>query len=111
MYTQVSLCWAASEEEAIETAFRVWPNTVVPGQLSQDLPTPKHFEQATEIVTEEMVADSMPCGPDVGAIVEAVKRARRRRAPTTCTSTRSAPTRKASSTSGTASCATRSRAG
>ena len=72
MYTQVSLCWAASEREAIETAFRVWPNAVVPGQLSQDLPTPKHFEQATEIVTEEMVADSMPCGPDVGAIVEAV---------------------------------------
>jgi coenzyme F420-dependent glucose-6-phosphate dehydrogenase len=73
VYTQVSLCWAASEKEAIETAFRVWPNTVVPGQLSQDLPTPKHFEQATEIVTEEMVADSMPCGPDVGAIVEAAK--------------------------------------
>ena len=41
-----SLCWAPTREEAVERAHRVWPNTGVPGQLSQDLPTPTHFEQA-----------------------------------------------------------------
>ena len=46
VYSQLSLCWAPTREEAVETAHRVWPNTGVPGQLSQDLPTPSHFEQA-----------------------------------------------------------------
>ena len=71
VYTQLSVCWAPTRDEAVETAHRIWPNTVVPGQLSQDLPTPSHFQQATQIVTKEMVADAMPCGPDVGAIADA----------------------------------------
>jgi hypothetical protein len=37
----------------------------VPGQLSQDLPTWTHFEQATEIVTEDDATKSVACGPDV----------------------------------------------
>ena len=28
------------------------------------LPTPAHFEQATQLVTEEMVGEAFPCGPD-----------------------------------------------
>ena len=44
---------------------QVWPNTAVPGQLSQDLPTFTHFEQATEIVTEDDATKSVPCGPDL----------------------------------------------
>jgi G6PDH family F420-dependent oxidoreductase len=73
VYSQVSLCWAPTREEAVERAHRVWPNTGVPGQLSQDLPTPSHFEQAVSAVTEEMIAEAMPCGPDVGAIVTAIR--------------------------------------
>jgi hypothetical protein len=42
-----------------------WPNSAVPGQLSQDLPTWTHFEQATQIVTEDDATQSVPCGPDV----------------------------------------------
>jgi hypothetical protein len=53
----------------VETAHRIWRNSVVPGQLSQDLPTPHHFGQATEIVTKEMVAESMVCGPDPDALI------------------------------------------
>jgi hypothetical protein len=33
------------------------------------LPTPAHFEQASQLVTEEMIAESVPCGPDVVRIV------------------------------------------
>jgi hypothetical protein len=43
---------------------------VVPGQLSQDLPTPSHFQQATSIVTREMVAESIICGPDTDALIK-----------------------------------------
>jgi G6PDH family F420-dependent oxidoreductase len=70
VYAQLTFCWAADRDSAIEEAHRMWRNSVVPGQLSQDLPTPKHFQQATSIVTKEMVADSMPCGPDAEALIK-----------------------------------------
>lgn len=76
VYSQLTLCWAADKEKAIETAHRIWPNTVVPGQLSQDLRTPKHFEQAVTIVSPDMVADAIPCGPDPEPVLEAVEAAR-----------------------------------
>ena len=47
----------------------VWPNGAIPGQLSQDLPTWTHFEQATQKVTEDEVVEHVPCGPDIAAEV------------------------------------------
>lgn len=73
VYGQVTLCWAATEDEAVDTAYEIWPNSGVPGQLSQDLPTPTHFEQASQLVTREMIAESVPCGPDPGQVLESVK--------------------------------------
>jgi 2-methylisocitrate lyase-like PEP mutase family enzyme len=34
------------------------------------LPTPAHFEQASTLVTEEMVGEALVCGDDVDAHVE-----------------------------------------
>jgi G6PDH family F420-dependent oxidoreductase len=67
------VCWASSKDEAVETAHRLWPNDQLPGELAQVLPTPEHFEQATELVTEEMVAEVMPCGPDLDEHLETLK--------------------------------------
>ena len=64
-YAQLNLCWAESTAAARKTVYQVWPNAAVPGQLSQDLPTFTHFEQATEIVTEDDATKSVPCGPDL----------------------------------------------
>ncbi len=64
-YAQLNLCWAPSVEEARETVHREWPNTGVPGQLVQDLPTVTHFEAAAELVTEDIATDSTPCGPGI----------------------------------------------
>ena len=64
VYGQLTLCWANDRDDAVKTAHRIWPNSGVPGQLSQDLATPAHFEQAVSNVTPEMVAQSVPCGPD-----------------------------------------------
>jgi G6PDH family F420-dependent oxidoreductase len=74
VYSQLTLCWGADRDKAIEEAHRIWRNSVVPGQLSQDLPTPAHFEQAASIVTPEMVADSMPCGPDIDAVIKEARK-------------------------------------
>jgi G6PDH family F420-dependent oxidoreductase len=61
----VKVCYATDEGEARKTVRRLWPNEALPGELAQVLPTPSHFEQATELVTEEMLADAVPCGPDL----------------------------------------------
>jgi coenzyme F420-dependent glucose-6-phosphate dehydrogenase len=63
-YGQLTVCWAASEAEAKRTARKIWPNAALGGELSQELPTPAHFEQATSSTTEEQVAESVICGPD-----------------------------------------------
>jgi coenzyme F420-dependent glucose-6-phosphate dehydrogenase len=72
-YGQLHVCWAESEDEAKETAYRVWPNAGIKGELSQELPLPRHFEQAAENVTAEDVADATVCGPDVERYVEEIR--------------------------------------
>ena len=67
------VCWAESESDARRTAHRLWPTSGLNGELSQLLPTPAHFEQATSLVTEDMVAESITCGPDVDAHIEALR--------------------------------------
>jgi G6PDH family F420-dependent oxidoreductase len=59
------VCYGTNRDEAVRTAHRLWANSGVPGELSQELPSPRHFEQASQLVTPEMTADSVPCGDDV----------------------------------------------
>jgi G6PDH family F420-dependent oxidoreductase len=59
------VAWAADEAQGRRAVHRIWPNESLPGELAQILPTPRHFEQASELVTEEMIGESVPCGPDV----------------------------------------------
>jgi G6PDH family F420-dependent oxidoreductase len=66
------VCYGSDEGRARQTAHRLWPNEELPGELSQVLPTPAHFEQAVELVTEEMVAEAVPCGPDLGPHLETI---------------------------------------
>jgi G6PDH family F420-dependent oxidoreductase len=61
---ELKVCWHESAEEAVRIAHRTWRHEFVPGQGSQDLPTTTHFAQASAIVTEEMVRERIPCGPD-----------------------------------------------
>jgi G6PDH family F420-dependent oxidoreductase len=58
-------CWGADRDQAQELAHRLWANQGVPGELAQVLPSPAHFEQASELVTPEMIGATIPCGPDV----------------------------------------------
>jgi G6PDH family F420-dependent oxidoreductase len=68
------VCWGDDEAACRKTAHRLWPNEGLPGELAQILPTPAHFEQVAELVTEEMVADAVPCGPDLERQIESFER-------------------------------------
>lgn len=70
---QVHVCWAASEQEARRIAHAWWPNTALTGDLFVELPTPRHFEQAAELVSEDDVAAKVPCGPDPERHVAAIQ--------------------------------------
>ncbi len=61
---QYVCCWAASEEEARKTAHSIWPLAAIHGDMQQELPLPRHFEQASSLVTPDDVAMSILCGPD-----------------------------------------------
>ncbi|MDQ1696227.1 MAG: hypothetical protein QOJ03_1580 [Frankiaceae bacterium] len=69
----VKVCWHEDKQQAVKIAHKTWRNSFVPGQLSQDLPTPTHFDQASELVTEEMVAEKVTCGTDPEEHLAAVK--------------------------------------
>ena len=72
-YGQLTVCWAASEEEAKRTAHQWWPNAGVKGDLSQELPLPAHFEQASQNVTEDEIAETIVCGPDAERHLEQLR--------------------------------------
>src|SRR3954470_12775732 len=63
-HSGMKVAWAATEDEGIDNAYRLWPNDGLPGELAQILPTPAHFEQASTLVTRDMIAESVPAGPD-----------------------------------------------
>jgi coenzyme F420-dependent glucose-6-phosphate dehydrogenase len=73
-YGQITMCWAKTEEEGAKTACEIWPNAALGGDLSYELPLPEHFEQATEDVTPEQLAEAIPCGPDVEGYLEDIRK-------------------------------------
>ncbi|MCW2985392.1 MAG: putative dehydrogenase [Conexibacter sp.] len=69
----MKICWGADEAECVRTVHRLWPNEALGGELAQVLPMPAHYESAVEAITEEMVAEAVPCGPDVEKHVAAIQ--------------------------------------
>lgn len=69
----LKVCYGDDEAAARATAYRLWANEALPGELPQILPTPAHFEQASELVTEELATADVPCGPDIEAHVAAIR--------------------------------------
>ncbi|SFB32587.1 F420-dependent oxidoreductase, G6PDH family [Amycolatopsis marina] len=69
----MKVCWADSEDAGVATAHRLWATEQLPGQLGQALPNPRDFEQASTLVTEDMVRGAVPCGPDPAKHIQAVQ--------------------------------------
>lgn len=70
---QLAVCVAASEAEAVETAYKIWPTSVLGGSFKQELPLPVHFEEATRIASKEQVAQSVICTSDPQKHIEAIR--------------------------------------
>src|SRR5215207_21599 len=73
-YGQCHVCWAATEAEAKKTALEWFPNIALPGELSQELPQPAHFEQAASLLSEDDMAQIVACGPDPDRHAEMIQR-------------------------------------
>ncbi len=69
----VKVCWSDDRDKAVELVRRLWPTELLPGELAQILPTPAHFEQASELVTPEMISDAVTCGNDTDQHIATVR--------------------------------------
>jgi G6PDH family F420-dependent oxidoreductase len=72
-YGQSSHCWARDEAAARRTVMEWWPQGGLPGELSSELATPTHYEQAVRLVREEDAIDTIACGPDADRHREAIR--------------------------------------
>jgi coenzyme F420-dependent glucose-6-phosphate dehydrogenase len=71
-YGQLTVCFDKDERAAVKTALEWWPNAALKGELGQELPLPRHFEQAAENVTEDEIAEAIVCGPDADHYLEKI---------------------------------------
>jgi len=67
------VAYADTVDEGVAHAHRLWANAGLPGELAQVLPSPKHFEQASQLVTEESTRESVVAGKDLDAHLEQVR--------------------------------------
>jgi coenzyme F420-dependent glucose-6-phosphate dehydrogenase len=72
-YGMVHVCWNEDEAEARRLARKLWPNLAVSGGLGQELKNPADFEAAVEPLTEDAVAEIVPCGPDPERHLQAIR--------------------------------------
>lgn len=66
------VCYGTDRDEAVRTVRRLWSNQLLPGEMGQILPSPRHFEQLEPLVTEEMVRENTVCGDDTDEHVSAL---------------------------------------
>ena len=71
-YGQVTVCYADSKDEARKTAFEVWPNALVEGSASQELPLPKDFEQLVEGRDPNELDETLVLGNDPDEFAEEI---------------------------------------
>jgi G6PDH family F420-dependent oxidoreductase len=71
-YGQATVCYAASKEQAKKTAFEVWPNALVEGSASQELPLPSDFEQLVEDSSADELEGKLVLGNDVEEFLEEI---------------------------------------
>jgi G6PDH family F420-dependent oxidoreductase len=72
-YAELTVCWAEDERSAIRTAHRQWPIAAMEGPLSTELALPAHFEAVAKMVTEDAIAEEVPCGPDPERHLKAIR--------------------------------------
>jgi G6PDH family F420-dependent oxidoreductase len=70
---QLPVCWGLDRDASITRAHELFRWFGGGWKVNAELPGPAGFAGASQFVTEDDVADSIPCGPDLDAIVKAVQ--------------------------------------
>jgi len=70
---QIPICWDPDRDTAVERAHDQFRWFAGGWAVNADLPTPAGFAGASQFVRPADIADTIPCGPDLDAIAEAVK--------------------------------------
>ncbi|GAB3920162.1 hypothetical protein GCM10027613_25810 [Microlunatus endophyticus] len=70
---QLPICWDPDRNAAIARAHDQFRWFGGGWGVNADLPTPAGFAAASQFVRPDDVAESIPCGPDLDAVVEAVR--------------------------------------
>ena len=70
---QVPICWDRDRDKAIERAHDQFRWFGGGWKVNAELPGTSAFAGATQFVRKEDVAESIPCGPDVDAHVQAIR--------------------------------------
>lgn len=73
-YAEVTLCYAAREEEAKKTAHRYHRWTALGGPVSPELPDTRAFAAASKNISPEQVAEIVACGPSPDRHMEMIER-------------------------------------
>jgi G6PDH family F420-dependent oxidoreductase len=73
-YGQITVCWAPSEEQGLETAAKYWPNAALGSPLGQELALPSDYKAALERVKPEDLRERVVCGPDAQPYVEMIQK-------------------------------------
>ena len=70
---QIPICWDKDKDQAMARAHDQFRWFAGGWAVNADLPTPAGFAGASQFVRPEDVAETIPCGPDLDEIVEAVQ--------------------------------------
>lgn len=73
-YGMVTVCWAETVDEAERIVHEIWPNSALTGELTQELRTVTHFEQAVKMVSREDAVKHVACGPDPQKHLDALQK-------------------------------------
>ena len=73
---QLPICWDTDRDAAVERAHEQFRWFAGGWKVNSELPGTAGFAGATQFVRPEDVAERIPCGPDVGPVVEAVAKFR-----------------------------------
>jgi len=71
-YGQVHVCFAQSEDEARQTAYKYWPVAGVARSLMSELRLPSYFQEAADTIDERTATKSVVLGPDPWAYMDQV---------------------------------------
>ncbi len=73
VYGQLAIAYDPDRGAAVERAHRLWRWAVAGWKVMAELPAPVNFDACAATVRPEDVAEKVPCGADVDAVVEAVR--------------------------------------